>query len=1001
MFEILAIVALTITLSLLGRVKRVEQRMRALDEELRALRAAGVPAVADTVAGPASAVSEFAGAGTGGPAEPPVAEPHVEIAEPVADVASVAAMAAEPMAAAIDEQRPGVLDDAEPAASPEPALAPQSPSPSRPPVTSRVFEELFGSRLPIWAGGVTLAVAGFFLVKYSIDTGLLSPGVRVLLALLFGLLLIAGAEISRRVPALARDPRVAQALAGAGVAVAYIAVLIAANLYGLIGPLTAFIGLAAVTAAAIGLALRFGAPSAVLGLVGGLSAPALAGGTEANVPVLALYLMLVVAAIAGVSRRQGWLWLAVAALVGGFGWAALLIATSVIDVASAGAIGVMLLALAFGVPVLAAGRDVGDAARWLRAGTVIAAAVQLALLVMQGGFSPLVWGFYGLLAIGAVVLARIDPRQWMLPPVALGVALVTIALWPAPDPKMLIAVAGGLIAILAAPALIDAWHADRGRVGAAQGSAALLGAIAVGWLRFPELLSGWGWGLTALIFASAPALAAMRGWQLSERREDWRFALLASASAALAVIAAAVALPGGWLSPVLAAIACAIVWLARVAEDRFLEWTPRIIAIGTALHLIGLVVDGALPAGWAGTLVLLATAALFLLAGHVERSRWFGAPWLAAGALIVAQALWRILPDDWPVIGCAILAWGAAFTGDRLPWLRARPVAFTLAGVVLASMLTGLMIWLPEAAQALAGNYVLAGDLPTPRRALLLMALPAIGIVAMAFTTRAVAWQKARLALAALCGAVFVAAGHVLFKQIFAIDDRGGIVAYAFAERVILTQGLFAAGMAALWQAHRHELLRPAGLALLALATFRLVWFDIVCFNPMLRDQAVGPWPVANLLLPAYGLPLLWLHCFGRLEPDLATRLRHPLNGLAMLLVLTLVAASVRQWFEGGILTGPGVSQREDIVRSIAGIGLAIGFLRHGIARGDKAWRIAALVLMLATVLKVFLWDAKGLEGLLRIGSFVALGFSLIGIGFLYNRYLSGAGGQEGAEEAA
>ena len=31
------------------------------------------------------------------------------------------------------------------------------------------FEELFGRRLPIWAGGVTLAVAGFLIVKYSID----------------------------------------------------------------------------------------------------------------------------------------------------------------------------------------------------------------------------------------------------------------------------------------------------------------------------------------------------------------------------------------------------------------------------------------------------------------------------------------------------------------------------------------------------------------------------------------------------------------------------------------------------------------------------------------------------------------------------------------------------------------------------------------------------------------------------------------------------------------
>jgi uncharacterized membrane protein len=41
---------------------------------------------------------------------------------------------------------------------------------------------------------------------------------------------------------------------------------------------------------------------------------------------------------------------------------------------------------------------------------------------------------------------------------------------------------------------------------------------------------------------------------------------------------------------------------------------------------------------------------------------------------------------------------------------------------------------------------------------------------------------------------------------------------------------------------------------------------------------------------------------------------------------------------------------------------------------------------MIATVLKVFLIDAAGLDGLLRILSFVALGLSLIGIGWLHKR---------------
>ena len=45
-------------------------------------------------------------------------------------------------------------------------------------------------------------------------------------------------------------------------------------------------------------------------------------------------------------------------------------------------------------------------------------------------------------------------------------------------------------------------------------------------------------------------------------------------------------------------------------------------------------------------------------------------------------------------------------------------------------------------------------------------------------------------------------------------------------------------------------------------------------------------------------------------------------------------------------------------------------------------------MLMLLAVGKVFLVDAAGLAGLLRVASFMALGFSLIGIGWVYTRQL-------------
>jgi uncharacterized membrane protein len=107
------------------------------------------------------------------------------------------------------------------------------------------------------------------------------------------------------------------------------------------------------------------------------------------------------------------------------------------------------------------------------------------------------------------------------------------------------------------------------------------------------------------------------------------------------------------------------------------------------------------------------------------------------------------------------------------------------------------------------------------------------------------------------------------------------------------------------------------------------------------------------------------------------------------MVLLALVALSeLRHAFSGTLLTAAPMTQTEDLLRSLTGIVLAIGFLAWGSRRAERSWRIGSLVLMLLAVGKVFLVDAAGLEGLLRVASFMALGFSLIGIGWVYTRQL-------------
>ena len=71
-----------------------------------------------------------------------------------------------------------------------PAAAPPPPLPP----ADRGFEETIGTRWVVWIGGLTLALGGFFMVRYSIEAGLLGPGVRTML----GGAVRAGAACRRR-----------------------------------------------------------------------------------------------------------------------------------------------------------------------------------------------------------------------------------------------------------------------------------------------------------------------------------------------------------------------------------------------------------------------------------------------------------------------------------------------------------------------------------------------------------------------------------------------------------------------------------------------------------------------------------------------------------------------------------------------------------------------------------------------------------------------------------
>lgn len=853
------------------------------------------------------------------------------------------------------------------------------------------FEDLFGRKLPIWAGGITLIVAAVLMVKYSIDSGLLSPLVRVLLGLVFGTGLIAGAELARRREDRVRDPRVAQSLAGAGIGGLYAAVLAAANLYGLIGPGVAFAGLAAITGLAMVLAIRFGFPCAVLGLVGGLATPAVVQSTAPSIPLLAGYLAIVIGSLTLLSRRQRWIWLGIGALVGGAGWSLALIVLGGLDNTATLSLGLLMLLLGLGLPALSFDRH---AMPVLHIGAGVVAALQLALLVATGVFAPLTWGLYGLLSLAFVWLADRTPVLRKVVSVPALTALGLVALWPSPEGALFASVIAGIVLIYGGYALHRLKREGGGLVETGLLAAIALGGYALCFGYFHESSLDLRFALLAIAFAALPGAGAALLWRSAARRDDAVFALLSLCSGLLVAVAALVGWPG-WTAPIaIAAVSTGLLGLAIRARDDRLSLGALVFQASAILALP--ITDDAVVeierffetvASPHPVLALLRWAAV-LLAGAAFAWRFAGNPLrlvLQPIATVLGYGLVaQVVPAPWLAVAGSLALIGLAEANRCRPALALAPALATLAGVVALWMLEPLGMWIFAGVLSLFGVPMLVIDLPAQSMTAQRLLVPALACGFLLWRTgRALPDIVHRLAIA-LIGGIAVAGVHVFYKHLFSIEDQGAFVHAGLAERTLWEIALIGVGVG-LWQALRNRMI---AIALVAMGLAHGVFYTLLLHDPLWSVQAVGPWPLVNLLLPAFGIAFAAPSLLARIAPEHAPRLARALDGLRMAALVLFAFATLRQWFCGSMLRGPFIGEVENIGWSVLAIALALGFLLWGIRKALRDWRIASLVLMLVAVVKVFVFDASGLEGLLRIASFLALGFSLIGIGWLYSRSL-------------
>lgn len=197
-------------------------------------------------------------------------------------------------------------------------------------ISAKLLNILSDGKWAVWIGGIALAFGSVFLIRYSIEVGLIGPKVRLAMAALFGLTLMAAGEYFRRLPFAIDISHIQNAyvpgiLTAVGSMILFAVTYIAYGIFGFLSPVIAFSILGLLSLSTLALALLHGSPLAAVGLLGSYITPALVSTASPNYTALVSFLLIVTYSAMTIAGFRKWIWLMACAGAGALLWALLLI----------------------------------------------------------------------------------------------------------------------------------------------------------------------------------------------------------------------------------------------------------------------------------------------------------------------------------------------------------------------------------------------------------------------------------------------------------------------------------------------------------------------------------------------------------------------------------------------------------------------------------------------------------------------------------------------------
>jgi hypothetical protein len=912
---------------------------------------------------------------------------------------------------------------------PEPKPEPPPPPPRRPerppyvppPPAARPpfdWEGLVGVKLFGWIAAVATVLGMILFLRYSIEQGWLSAPVRAAIGIITGCGLVLVCELR-----VARDYRfTANAMDGAGIAILYATLFATHARWHLVAPAVAFGAMIVVTAVAVALSTRRDSVFiALLGLLGGFATPALLSSGENRPIPLFSYLLLLNAGLAWIAYRKRWPLLTACSLVFTvlyqWSWIAQFLTGAQLSLAA----GIFAVFAIIATSSLWIGRatDRGQVLfdRIAAAGAVLPLlfAAFTAAVPAYGAYTTILFTYLILLAAGLAVIAATRGPDWLH--LLGGVStLLVFALWitlsytHAAWPGILIWIAAFVALYLIADRFVK-------QPAAANFAAVLLflfPALAAEepQTKEPTPLLG---TLLVLLMATAfvrPITYFIATFFAASGVFAWTLASVDAhnlGTASIVYVAAAAVFIGiPLIARKLRPAEYAALAVSAMLIYLFAQGTPML----TTLAIVAVIAV-------AGALLLDAAplVALALVASDVAIAVWrFAAPrdsmplamWSAFGVGVLAFAAWLI--SRTPSFGAAAFAVIVAsqFTAiSRDPQnLIAELVLLLLIlviawfheehGYVLVAIFSAAIVTLQHSESL---TYVAAMYAPFIAYPLLLGArvkrafephMAAVAASAVFFFYAKPNIDKSIIGLLPLGQAGLMGILLLQLLRYERIVSRLALVSAAFLafitvaiplqfEHEWITIGWTLEAAALLWLFRRvpHRGLIMWGFALYAAVFIRLLEYP----------HAASATKIVNWYLYTYLIAAAAFYSGAFLRE---TWERAVLATGGTLLLFLLLNVEIADYYSTGrtLEFNFSASLAQDLTYTIAWAIFALAMLVAGIILQTRAARVAALLLLLVTILKCFLHDLARLGGLYRIGSLLGLAVSLLIVGVLLQRFV-------------